>query len=86
MGLGCKREFHPRLGCAIILPKGGEGDAIKAKDLYGNFKLWAKSEGAPVLSARKFNSEMDRHPEWHDGKRTRDGYPYYYGLKLREAI
>lgn len=66
--------------------KGGEGDAIKAKDLYGNFKLWAKSEGAPVLSARKFNSEMERHPEWHDGKRPRDGYPYYCGLKLREVV
>ena len=66
--------------------KGGESDAIKAKDLYGNFKLWAKSEGAPVLSARKFNSEMERHPEWHDGKRPRDGYPYYYGLKLREVV
>lgn len=66
--------------------KGGEGDAIKAKDLYGNFKLWAKSEGAPVLSARKFNSEMDRHQSWHLGRRVRDGYPHYYGLKLREAI
>lgn len=66
--------------------KGGESDAIKAKDLYGNFKLWAKSEGAPVLSARKFNSEMERHPEWHDGKRPRDGYPYYCGLKLREVV
>ena len=66
--------------------KGGESDAIKAKDLYGNFKLWAKSEGAPVLSARKFNSEMDRHQSWHLGRRVRDGYPHYYGLKLREAI
>ena len=36
---------------------------IKAKDLYQNFKMWAKSEGAYVLSARKFNSEMERHPE-----------------------
>ena len=66
--------------------KGDESDTIRAKDLYGNFKLWAKSEGAPVLSARKFNSEMDRHQAWHLGRRVRDGYPYYYGLKLREAI
>ena len=66
--------------------RGDESDTIRAKDLYGNFKLWAKSEGAPVLSARKFNSEMDRHQAWHLGRRVRDGYPYYYGLKLREAI
>jgi putative DNA primase/helicase len=59
---------------------------IKAKDLYSSFKIWAKSEGAPVLSARKFNSEMDRHMEWHDGRRVRDGYPYYYGLKLRDLM
>ena len=65
---------------------GDEDVVIKTKDLYSAFKIWAKSEGAPVLSARKFNAEMDRHPEWHYGKRIRDGYPYYYGLKLRDVL
>jgi len=64
----------------------GEDAVMKAKDLYNNFKLWAKSEGAPVLSARKFNAEMERHPEWHQGKRQRDGYPCYIGLKLKEIM
>ena len=65
---------------------GDEDVIIKTKDLYNSFKIWAKSEGAPVLSARKFNAEMDRHPDWHFGKRIRDGYPYYYGLKLRDVL
>lgn len=59
---------------------------MKAKDLYSNFKLWAKSECAPVLSSRKFYSEMERHPEWFDRKALKDGYPYYYGVKLRDAV
>ena len=59
---------------------------IKAKDLYNAFKLWAKSEGAYVLSARKFNSEMERHPEWFDRKSTSSGFMIYWGLKLKEVV
>jgi len=59
---------------------------IKAKDLYSAFKLWAKSEGACVLSARKFNSEMERHPEWFDRKSTSSGFMIYWGLKLKEVV
>lgn len=59
---------------------------IKAKDLYNAFKIWAKSEGAYILSARKFNSEMERHPEWFDRKSTSSGYATYCGLKLKEVL
>jgi len=59
---------------------------IRAKDLYNAFKIWAKSEGAPVLSARKFNSELDRHPEWYDGKGATGGYPTIRGVKLKEVM
>jgi putative DNA primase/helicase len=59
---------------------------IKAKDLYNAFKIWAKSEGAYVLSARKFNSEMERHPEWFDKKSTSSGFVIYWGLKLKEVM
>ena len=59
---------------------------IKAKDLYNAFKIWAKSEGAYVLSARKFNSEMERHPEWFDRKSTSSGFVIYWGLKLKEVV
>lgn len=59
---------------------------IKAKDLYNAFKIWAKSEGAYILSARKFNSEMERHPEWFDRKSTTSGYATYVGVKLKEVL
>ena len=59
---------------------------IRAKDLYNAFKLRAKSEGAYVLSARKFNSEMERHPEWFDRKSTSSGFVIYWGLKMKEVM
>lgn len=63
-----------------------EESTIKAKDLYSSFKLWAKAEGAYVLSARKFNSEMERHPEWFDRKSTSSGFVIYWGLKIKEVV
>ena len=60
--------------------------SIRAKDLYAAFKIWAKSESAPVLSARKFNSELDRHPEWYEGKGATGGYPTIRGVKLKEVM
>ena len=63
-----------------------EAVSIKSKDLYNSFKLWAKSEGAYVVSARKFNSEMERHPEWYDKKSTSSGFVIYWGLKLKEVL
>lgn len=59
---------------------------IRSKDLYTAFKIWAKSEGNHVLSARKFNSEMERHQEWYDLKTTMHGYPCYKGLHLQDTI
>lgn len=59
---------------------------VRAKDLYSSYKLWAKSEGYFVLSAKKFNSEMDRHSEWFDHKGVSSGYPTYYGIAMRETI
>lgn len=63
-----------------------EGANIKAKDLYNAYKLWAKSEGAFILSARKFNSEMERHPEWFERKSTSSGFVIYWGVKLKEVV
>lgn len=59
---------------------------IKAKDLYQAFKIWAKSEGAYVISARKFNSEMDRHKDWFERKSTSSGFMIYWGLKLKDVL
>lgn len=63
-----------------------EDKTIRAKDLYRAFKVWVKSEGAYILSARKFNSEMERHPEWFDRKSTSSGFVIYWGLKLKEVF
>ena len=59
---------------------------VRAKDLYTAFKIWAKSEGAYVLSARKFNSEMDRHPAWFQDIIYPGGMRTFVGLKLREVF
>jgi len=64
----------------------GEDVGVKSKDLYSNSKMWAKSEGAYVLSARKFNAEMERHPEWFDMKTMSGGYAVYKGVKLKEVV
>lgn len=63
-----------------------DGVNVRAKDLYQKFKVWAKSEGAYVLSARKFNSEMERHPEWFERKSTSSGFVIYWGLKLKDVM
>ena len=68
---------------------------LHTNDVHGAVSNYAKvaalasqyeSEGAYVLSARKFNSEMERHPEWFDRKSTSSGYATYCGLKLKEVL
>jgi putative DNA primase/helicase len=66
--------------------KTDNSEYVRAKDLYNAYKTWSKSEGNYILSSRKFNSELERHPEWFDRKAMRDGYPSYYGLKMKEVI
>jgi hypothetical protein len=29
---------------------------------------------------------MERHPDWFERKSVKDGYPYYYGVKLRDTL
>ena len=55
----------------------------KAKTLYDAYKIWCKSNGYFVCSAKKFNAGMEQHPEMHKGKCVRDGYPYYRGIELK---
>lgn len=61
-----------------------EKSAVKAKSLYDTYKVWAKSAGAFVMSLKKFYAGMDAHPEWHNGRAMRQGYPFYIGLKLKQ--
>ena len=61
-----------------------EGARIKCKALYDNYKLWAKAEGYRVMTAQKFNSEMERHVEWQDGRVVYQGYPTWQGVTVSE--
>lgn len=67
-------------------PEEEGGGNIRARDLYVAFKMWAKSEGEYVISARKFNSELARHPEWFDRKSTSSGFVIYWGLRLKGVL
>ena len=58
----------------------------KQKSLYDNYKIWCKSNGYYSCSAKRFNAELETHPEWHGGKCTRDGYPGYRNLALKEEL
>ena len=55
----------------------------RAKTLYDSFKIWCKSNGYFVMSAKKFNAGMEQHPEWQRGKRSIQGYPVFDGVKLK---
>ena len=61
------------------------GKLIRSKDLYQAYKSWAKQEGLYVMSNRKFNSELERHPEWFDKKSMSNGYVIYWGLVLKQT-
>ena len=55
---------------------------VRCKALYDLYKIWAKSEGFRILGVQKFNAEMERHVEWHDGRGNLHGYPVWRGLSL----
>ena len=60
-----------------------DGAFTLQKSLYDSFKMWCKSNGYYVATARRFNSEMETHPEWHSGRVTRNGYPGYKNIVLK---
>lgn len=60
--------------------------SIKSKDLYAMFKTWCRSEGYGVISARKFNDEMERHPDYYDRAIKSHGYYTYYGIGVQEIV
>lgn len=60
--------------------------STRAKSLYDSFKIWCKSNGYYVPSAKRFNADLEAHPEWHDGKTVYHGYPNYRGVKLKGSV
>lgn len=61
-----------------------ENGGTKAKTLYDNYKIWCKSNGYYVMSAKKFYAGLNMHPEWYDSCVKRDGYPFYKNLELKK--
>ena len=60
-----------------------ETGGTKAKELYDAYKLWCRSNGYFICSAKKFNAGLEAHPEWHSGKYVSGGYPVYGQLVMR---
>ena len=58
--------------------------ATRAKSLYDLYKIWCKSNGYFVCSAKRFNADMEAHPDWVDGKIKVDGIISFKGVKLKE--
>lgn len=63
-----------------------EGVTTRAKSLYDSYKIWCKSNGYFVCSAKRFNADMEAHPEWHSGKVVYQGYPSYRDIQLKGAV
>lgn len=63
-----------------------DGGCSRAKSLYDAYKIWCKSNGYFVCSAKRFNAELETHPEWHGGKCVRDGYPSYRDVVLKGSV
>lgn len=58
---------------------------IKKKDLYDSYKMWCRSNGYMVSSARKFYADFLAHPEWYESEYKNHGIMTYIGLKFREG-
>ena len=56
----------------------------RAKSLYDAYKIWCKSNGYFVCSAKTFYAGINQHPDWYANRRTLDGYPVYDGLRLKQ--
>lgn len=63
-----------------------DGVQTKFKAVYERYKLWAKAEGFRAMGVQKFCGEMDRHPEYHNGRGVRDGINVWKGLRIKDVI
>lgn len=62
------------------------GAYTRAKALYDAYKIWCKSNGYFVCSAKRFNADMEAHPEWHGGKTVYNGYPSYRDIRMKGTV
>ena len=62
------------------------GAYTRAKAFYDAYKIWCKSNGYFVCSAKRFNADMEAHPEWHGGKTVYNGYPSYRDIRMKGTV
>ena len=63
-----------------------EGVSTKAKSLYDSYKIWCKSNGYFTSSAKRFNADIEIHPEWTSGKFVAKGYPCFKDIRLKGTV
>ena len=63
-----------------------EGVITKAKTLFDSYKIWCKSNGYFIITSKRFNADMEAHPEWHGGKTMNQGYPVYRNIRLKGSV
>ena len=63
-----------------------EGVITKAKTLFDSYKIWCKSNGYFIITSKRFNADMEAHPEWHGGKTMSQGYPVYRNIRLKGSV
>lgn len=63
-----------------------DGSNARAKSLYDAYKIWCRSNGYYVCSAKRFNADLEAHPEWHEGRSVYNGYPSYRGIRLKGSM
>lgn len=54
--------------------------------LFNAYKIWCKSNGYFQCSAKRFNADMEMHPEWHDGRTVYSGFPCYRGIQMKGTV
>lgn len=60
------------------------GSYLKGKTLYDAYKIWCRGNGYFVPTANKFHAELERHPDWHEGRTMYLGYSNYKGIRFKE--
>lgn len=57
-------------------------ETVAGKRLYDAYKVWARSNGYYIVTAKKFYAGIEQHPEWSEMS-TKEGQPVFNNIGLR---
>ena len=60
-----------------------ETESVRLSELYAHYKIWAKTNGYFIMSAKKFYSGVESHADWVTERKYKDGYPVYKGIIIK---